>query len=173
MGGVINIVTNRATPRTLIFKPQYGNRQTPKMDLFASHVFGKLGVMFDATTLQTDGYKIVAEEERGSIDNEANVQYQNISAKLDYNPTDRVNMFFRFGVFDEERNNGKIGELNTRTGSPATAACVEILGRSNVEGRVFFDGSALSDTFAVPVARRRAARATCRSRDGATDAVAA
>ena len=41
MGGVINIVTNRPTPRTLIFKPQYGNRATPKMDLFASDVWGK------------------------------------------------------------------------------------------------------------------------------------
>ena len=40
MGGVINIVTNRAAPRTLIFKPQYGNRGTPKMDLFASDVWG-------------------------------------------------------------------------------------------------------------------------------------
>src|SRR5205823_4067933 len=38
MGGVINIVTNRAEPRTLNFRPQYGNRGTPKMDLFGSDV---------------------------------------------------------------------------------------------------------------------------------------
>ena len=50
MGGVINIVTNRPTPRSLIFKPQYGNRSTPKMDLFASDVWGKVGVTFDATS---------------------------------------------------------------------------------------------------------------------------
>src|SRR5688572_28743108 len=42
MGGAINIVTNRAEPRSLIFKPQYGNRGTPKMDLFASDVWGRL-----------------------------------------------------------------------------------------------------------------------------------
>jgi outer membrane receptor protein involved in Fe transport len=107
MGGVINIVTNRAMPATVIFKPQYGNRGTPKMDLFASDVWGKLGVTFDATTLRTDGYKIVAPEERGPIDNEANVRYQSGSGKVEYNPTDRVNLFFRFGVFDEDRNNGK------------------------------------------------------------------
>src|SRR5688572_25111068 len=90
MGGVINIVTNRPAPQTVIFKPQYGNRSTPKMDLFASHVFGRVGVMVDATSLQTDGYLIVAEEERGAIDNEANVGYQSFSAKLDYNPTDQI-----------------------------------------------------------------------------------
>ena len=112
MGGVINIVTNRPTPRSIIFKPQYGNRSTPKMDFFASDVWGKFGVTLDATSLQTDGYVIVAEEERGAVDNEANVGYQSFSTKIDYNPNDRVNLFVRAGVFDEDRNNGKIGEVN-------------------------------------------------------------
>src|SRR5205823_2282461 len=103
MGGVINIVTNRPTPRTLVFKPQYGNRSTPKMDLFASDVWGKLGVTLDAAAVHTDCYKIGAPEERGPIDDEANVRYQNASGKVDYNPSDRVNLFFRAGVFDEKR----------------------------------------------------------------------
>ena len=36
MGGVINIVTREATPRTLVFRPQYGNRATPKLDVSRS-----------------------------------------------------------------------------------------------------------------------------------------
>src|SRR5207249_10728353 len=36
MGGVINIVTSRPTPRTVEFKPQYGNHSSPKADVFAS-----------------------------------------------------------------------------------------------------------------------------------------
>jgi outer membrane receptor protein involved in Fe transport len=154
MGGVINIVSNRATPRSLIFKPQYGNRQTPKMDLFASDVWGKLGVTFDATTLNTDGYVIVAEEERGPVDNEANVQYQNVSAKLDYNPTDRINMFMRVGVFDEDRNNGKIGELNNTNWKYGSGGVrLRFSEGSNVEGRLFYDHSDFfQNTFAVPAA---------------------
>src|SRR6185436_5229918 len=152
MGGVINIMTNRPTPRTLVFKPQYGNRSTPKMDLFASDVWGKLGVTLDATTLQTDGYVIVAPEERGPIDNESNVRYENFSGKLDYNPTDRVNLFFRGGVFDEDRNNGKIGELNNtnwKYGSGGTR--LRFQDGSNVEGRIFFDHEHFfQNTFAVP-----------------------
>ena len=101
-------------PRTIIFKPQYGNRGTPKMDLFASDVWGKLGVTFNATGFDTDGYTIVAEEERGPIDIEANVEYRTANVKLDYNPTDRVNVFFRGGVFDEERENGKIDKRGER-----------------------------------------------------------
>ena len=154
MGGVINIVTNRPTPRTLIFKAQYGNRATPKMDLFASDVWGKLGVMFDATTLRTDGYTPVAPEERGTVDNEANVRYQNVSGKLDYSPSDRVNLFFRAGVFDEKRNNGKIGELNdTNWKSGNGGVRLRLKDGSNIEGRMFFDREHFfQNTFAVPAA---------------------
>ena len=112
MGGVINIVTHRAEPRTVVFKPQYGNRNTPKMDLFASDVWGKLGVTLNATTFDTDGYTIVAEEERGPIDIDANVKYQTASGKLDYNPTDRVNLFFRGGIFTRSAATARIGEVN-------------------------------------------------------------
>jgi outer membrane receptor protein involved in Fe transport len=154
MGGVINIVTNRPAPQTVIFKPQYGNRSTPKMDLFASHVFGRFGVTFDATTLHTDGYEIVAEEERGSIDNEANVEYQNVSMKVDYSVTDRLNVFARGGIFDEERNNGKIGELNDTNWKFASGgARLQLVDGSNVEARIFYDDQDFfQNTFAVPAA---------------------
>jgi outer membrane receptor protein involved in Fe transport len=154
MGGVINVVSNRPSPRTVIFKPQYGNRGTPKLDLFASDVWGKVAVSFDATALQTDGYVIVAPEERGTVDNEANVRYQNASGRLDYNPTDRVNVFFRAGVFDEDRDNGKIGELNNTTwkyGNGGTR--LRLKDGSNLEGRVFVDNvDFFQNTFAVPAA---------------------
>ena len=154
MGGVINIVTSRPPRRTLMFKPQYGNRATPKMDLFAADVWGKLGVAFDATTLHTDGYKIVAPEERGVIDNEANVRYQNASGKLEYSASDRVNLFFRAGVFDEKRNNGKIGELNDTAWKYGNGgAQLRLKDGSNVEGRLFFDREHFhQNTFAVPAA---------------------
>jgi iron complex outermembrane receptor protein len=154
MGGVINIVTNRAEPRTVVFKPQYGNRGTPKMDLFASDVWGKLGVTLNATTFDTDGYTIVAEEERGSIDIPANVKYQSASGKLDYNPTDRVNLFFRGGVFSEDRSNGKIGEGNDtdwKFGSGGVG--LRLADGSNVDARLFFDRQKFHSTFfAVPAA---------------------
>lgn len=154
MGGVINIVTNRPSPRTLIFKPQYGNRATPKMDLFASDVWGRLGVTADASALQTDGYVIVAPEERGAIDNEANVRFQNLSGRADYRLSDRVNLFFRAGYFDEKRDNGKIGELNDTTWSTAQGgARVQLREGSTIQARLFYDHEDFhQNTFAVPAA---------------------
>ena len=112
MGGVINIVTNRPTPRTLIFKPQYGNRATPKMDLFASDVWGKLGVTFDATTLQ---HRRLQDRRAGRARRDRQrgerPSIRTRAASWITTLSDRVNLFFRAGVFDEKRNNGKIGEL--------------------------------------------------------------
>jgi iron complex outermembrane recepter protein len=154
MGGVINIVTHRAEPRTVIFKPQYGNRSTPKMDLFASDVWGKLGATFHATTFDTNGYTIVAEEERGPIDIPANVKYNTGSGKLDYNPTDRVNLFFRGGIFTEDRSNGKIGEVNdTNWKFGSGGVGLRLADGSNVDARIFFDRQKFHSTFfAVPAA---------------------
>ena len=159
MGGVINIVTNRPEPRTIIFKPQYGNRNTPKFDLFASDVWGKLGVAFNATTFGTDGYTIVAPEERGPIDVDANVEYRTANVKLDYNPTDRINVFFRGGVFDENRENGK---TTPNTNCPSAALCevndtnwkfgsggagLRFADGSNVDARLFYDRQKFHSTF--------------------------
>jgi outer membrane cobalamin receptor len=154
MGGVINIVTNRPSPRTLVFKLQSGNRATPKMDLFASDVWGRLGVTVDASSLQTDGYVIVAPEERGAIDDEADVRVQNLSGRADYRLSDHVNVFFRAGWFDEKRNNGKIGELNDTTWATAQGgARVQLREGSTIQARLFYDHEDFhQNTFAVPTA---------------------
>ena len=155
MGGVINIVTNRPAPRTVIFKPQYGNRSTPKMDLFASHVWGRFGVTFDATTLQTDGYEIVAEEERGAIDNEANVEYQNVSAKARLQPDrSRERVLPRRASSTRSATTARLASSTTRTGSSAAAArACRLADGSNVEARLFYDNQDFfQNTFAVPAA---------------------
>ena len=153
MGGVINIVTNRPRPRTLIVHPQYGNRGTPKVDMFASDVWNNMGVSVDATLLDTDGYEIVAAEERGPIDNRANVKYRSASARLDYSPSDRVRTFVRAGVFDEKRNNGKINEFNDTNWKYGSGGVRLSLGSGALEGNVFVDRQQFHSTFmAVPAA---------------------
>src|SRR4051812_45950778 len=88
MGGVINIVTARPTRRTLEIKPQYGDQSSPKFDFFASDRWNKLGVAVEGSYFDTDGFPIVAEPERGPIDNNADVAYNNTSAKIDYTAND-------------------------------------------------------------------------------------
>ncbi len=107
MGGVINILTAHPERRTIEVTPQYGNRNSPKADFFGSDVWGKVGLAVEGSLFDTDGFPIVAAGERGSVDNNATDQYENVNVKLDYSPGSRVTSFLRTGNFHESRNNGK------------------------------------------------------------------
>ena len=66
--------------------------------------------------------------------------------------TDRLSVFCRGGIFDEERNNGKIGELNDTNWKFASGgARLQLADGSNVEARLFYDNQDFfQNTFAVP-----------------------
>ena len=152
MGGVINIISGRATRRTVELKTQYGNRDSRKVDFFGSDVFGKLSVVVEGGAFNTDGFPIVIANERGVIDNEAWVHFRNINSKVDYRATDRVNLFFRGGYFSEDRSNAKIDEINdTRWKSVTGGVRVLMPDGSDLQARLFGDFAEFHSTFlAVP-----------------------
>lgn len=140
MGGVINIITSRPTRRTVELKPQYGSRQSPKFDFFASDQWNKVAAAIEGSFLGTDGFPIVAERERGPIDNNANVDYKNVTVKLEYTPNDRLNTFVRGGYFTEDRVNGKVGEVNdTRWTTVNGGIRARLRDESDLQARVFVD----------------------------------
>jgi outer membrane receptor protein involved in Fe transport len=112
MGGVINIVSTPPARRTVELRSQYGNRHTPKLDVSGSDVWGRLRASLDASLFDTDGYPIVAESERGKVDNNAAVNFRNVGVRLQYDVNSRVYAFVRGGYFREERDNGKISTID-------------------------------------------------------------
>jgi len=140
MGGVINIITSRPTRRTLELKPQYGSHKSPKLDFFASDQWNKVAAAVEGSFLDTDGFPIVAPIERGPIDNNADVVYKNMTGKLEYTPSDRLNMFVRAGYFTEARVNGKVGEVNdTKWTTLNGGVRARLRDYSNLEARLFVD----------------------------------
>ena len=148
MGGVINIVSNRAARRTFEVKPQYGNHNSPKLDYAASDVWGKLGVTVDGSLFDTDGFPIVVPSEKGLIDINATVKFRNFNGKADYSPTDRVNLFARGGYFSEDRVNGKVGEVNdTRWKSASGGLRVRLPDESDLQASLYTDFENFHSTF--------------------------
>jgi outer membrane receptor protein involved in Fe transport len=140
MGGVINIVTNRPSARMLQFQTQYGNRNTPKADLFAADRWGKVGAAIEASAFDTEGFPIVAARERGPIDNNADVDFTNVSGKVEYDPSDRLHTFFRLGRFEESRTNAKVGEVNGTVWQSGSAGLqAQLPDASSLQGHVFVD----------------------------------
>jgi iron complex outermembrane recepter protein len=166
MGGVINIVTAPPARRTVDLKTQYGNLNSPKFDAAASDVWGKLGVVFDASVYNTDGYAPVVAvnpagvAERGLVDNNASVDSHNFGLKADYTVSDRVRTFLRTGYFHEARNNGKHSTIDftpeqNDTTWKATSGGVNIRlkDQSDLEARVSGDVETFHSNFlAVPTA---------------------
>ena len=140
MGGVINIITSRPTRRTLELKPQYGSRQSPKFDFFGSDQWNKVAAAVEGSFLNTDGFPIVAPIERGPVDNNAKVEYKNVTGKLEFTPSDRLHTFFRTGYFTENRVNAKVGEVNdTRWTTASGGIQARLRDESDLQARLFVD----------------------------------
>jgi iron complex outermembrane recepter protein len=159
MGGVLNVVTQRARRRSLDLKTQYGNRDTPKFDLHASDVWGKVGVSVDGSAFDTGGYPNVLSSLRGRVDTKVAVQFGQVSVKADYNPNDAVQLFVRTGYFNEDRHNGKITtvgplteELNDTTWKYTSGGVRWLLpDASTLQGTVFGDAKTFNSNFlAIP-----------------------
>ncbi len=152
MGGVINIVSARPERRTVDLKAQGGNNTTGKIDVSGSDVYGKFGIRADAAAYNTDGFYVVAQPERGVIDNNATVKFKNFNVKLDYNASDNVKAFFRTGYFSENRGNGKINEINdTQWTSWSGGVRAVLRDSSELQGTIYGDIENFHSTFmAVP-----------------------
>lgn len=160
MGGVIHIVTTPSARRTVDVRSQYGNRNTPKVDISGSDVWGKLRASVDASVFDTDGYPIVAESERGRVDNNAAVNFQNVGARVQYDINNRVYAFVRGGYFHEARDNGKASTIdgteeanNTKLKTVSGGLRARLPDTSDLQVNVFGDFNRFRSNFlAVPVA---------------------
>jgi outer membrane receptor protein involved in Fe transport len=112
MGGVINVMTAAPSARTVDFRVQYGTLNSPRFDVMASDVWGKLGVVVNASAFDTEGYATVVDSERGLVDTKSSVEYQNFTVKLQYDASERLRAFLRAGYFQEDRNNGKVSTID-------------------------------------------------------------
>ena len=148
MGGVINIISTTPARRSVEFKTQYGNRNSPKADFFASDVWGKLGVAVEGGAFNTEGFPIVTASERGIIDNNAEVDFRNLNVRADYRANDRLSVFFRGGYFKEDRVNGKINEVNdTKWTAVGGGVRVRMPDDSDFQATVFTDDNTFHSTF--------------------------
>lgn len=160
MGGVINIVSRPALPRSLEVRTQYGNHNSPKLDVRGSHVWGRFGATASVSTFDTDGFAVVAPDERGLVDTKAAVDFTNANLRLTYDASERVQAFVQGGYFRENRDNAKVTttdgtpEANsTRWRSFSAGVRAQLEGGHNIETRLFIDSERFRSNFmAVPAA---------------------
>ncbi len=106
LGGVINVVTRQPSNRTLSLDLSFGNERTPDGSFFAATEKGKWGASLAGEVFRTDGYILVDQQSRGTIDIPANVKQSSIELKLERSIGRHSRAFLRGSFFDEARSNG-------------------------------------------------------------------
>jgi outer membrane receptor protein involved in Fe transport len=106
LGGVINVLGRAPETSSLSTELSYGNQQTPSGSLFGNVARGKWTISLGAELSNTDGYIIVAEDERGAIDTPAASRYSVANLKLERQLGEAGSMFVRGEIFGESRANG-------------------------------------------------------------------
>jgi outer membrane receptor protein involved in Fe transport len=113
MAGVVNVITRRPQQRTLSARAQGGNRGSLEGDLFGSHTKGAFAGSVAGAFLETDGYTLVGEEERGPVDVNAASQYRTGNWRLSYSPSASFELFQNGRLFAEDRENGTPLQTNS------------------------------------------------------------
>ena len=118
LGGVINIRSTTAPATFLDFEALAGNKTTGATSFAASRSFGRWGVVFTGQALHTDGYVLVPENQRGSVDTPAGTGDLVGSLIVSRTLGSQGHAFARVGSFGESRRNGTPVQLNdTRVSS--------------------------------------------------------
>jgi len=106
MGGVINILTRKATTSEFDLDGSYGNENTPDGSFWSNIQHGPWSMEFDGEAFNTDGYILIAKQDRGSVDTRANSEHEVGDATLERKFGDNARAFVRATYFRETRHNG-------------------------------------------------------------------
>ena len=106
LGGVVNIMTKKADANAASFEESYGNERTPDASLFLGSRKGNWAASLAAESFRTDGYILVAPNERGVVDTRASSRHAVIELKLERLFGESRRIFGGASFFGESRGNG-------------------------------------------------------------------
>jgi outer membrane receptor protein involved in Fe transport len=106
IGGVINVLPIRPQASTFELSSSYGSLATSNNALLATLRKGAWSGMGAAGLVATDGYILVAPDQRGPIDQPSNVHAQNGLVEIDRQIHGDDRLFLRGNVLNEARHNG-------------------------------------------------------------------
>ena len=112
LGGVINIRCTTTPATFLDFEASAGNETTGSTSFTAGKSFGRWGLIFSGQALHTDGYVLVPENQRGSVDTPAGTGDLTGSLLVSRTFGSQAHAFARLSSFGESRRNGTPVQLN-------------------------------------------------------------
>lgn len=106
LGGTIQLITSRPQGESLRLRGEAGERGTLAAEADYGRQSERGGFLVRGSSFDTDGYHVLAPEQRGSIDVPAFSEHTAFGARGDFQANDSVHLFLRGDRYDEERGNG-------------------------------------------------------------------
>lgn len=112
MGGAIALFSTSPKREHVLASYFGGGENTQDLSGGYSNLWGRFGASADVHAFRTDGYYIVPEPYRGSVDDRANVHFVSGTLNLDY-LGDFDHLAIRLNTLAEERQNGTVLQTNS------------------------------------------------------------
>jgi outer membrane receptor protein involved in Fe transport len=112
IGGVISIVPVRPQSSSLQIMASGGSESTLDDGALATVAHGPWSGMISAGLIATDGYTMIAPDQRGPVDQPSNVHGQNALAEISHGLPDGGRIFVRANGLNERRHNGTPDQWN-------------------------------------------------------------
>jgi iron complex outermembrane receptor protein len=106
MAGVIDITTRRPAAPVFDVQGLWGTRGTADLDLFAGGRRGPITYSVGGSVFRTDGFTLIPEAFRGSVDVNANSQHETLNGRVDDQLSPNTLIFLNGRYFNEVRDNG-------------------------------------------------------------------
>jgi outer membrane cobalamin receptor len=154
LGGAIHLFSRPIQHNILRGRYEAGNLNTHDVSAGYSTMFSsQLGLSVNGRGFTTDGYYIVPENLRGSVDRRAGVRFATGNVRLDYMGT-RQRVFFKSDVLAEERENGTALQTNSTGLGMVSGHYQGEYGRSIVSVLGFRVQEGFHSTFSTVIAGR-------------------
>jgi len=150
LGGVVQFVSRPTQPSGIALDTSYGNQNTPDLSLWAGGQKGKWESSFAAGVLNTDGYILTPEAERGSVDVRAGSRDGTADWMVGRKIGEQSEIFARGWYLDETRGNGTPLQRNdTKLGQGALGANLQLGSFGALTLRFYADTQTYQQTFSA------------------------
>ncbi len=155
LGGVVQFITRPAEPAGISLETSYGNQNTPDLSLSAGGQKGQWESTFAGEVFNTDGYILVPQAFRGSVDTRAGSDHGTADLMIGRKIGTQDEIFARGWLLDESRDNGTPLQRNeTKLGQGALGANLTLGDFGSLTARFYADVQTYHQSFSAVAANR-------------------
>ncbi len=133
----------------------YGTQNTLNVDALLTEALGPFRLSLEGSYFTTDGYFIVKESQRGTIDVNADSKHAAFNGRLEYVASPDLTLYIAGNYFDEDRGNGTPLQVNdTRAGSVAAGGRLRLGDWGAIDATLFGQFQTFHSTFSTQAADR-------------------